>query len=200
MLTMSCSFFFSSRRRHTRLTCDWSSDVCSSDLEDGEPLEAEAVEQVEGEEAPQHGPRGGGEQARERERGGGEDERRAQRRPGAEPAGGDRPRALARMRAIVRAVAHVVESVGGARGEAEGGAGERGQAERARLAQAPGEDERGEHDGVLRPLARARQREQINEPGRAHERRRSTLRSFSGTAERWTERAPALSGWARNQS
>src|SRR6266480_3445120 len=27
------AFFFSSRRRHTRLTCDWSSDVCSSDLE-----------------------------------------------------------------------------------------------------------------------------------------------------------------------
>src|SRR6266571_715807 len=27
------SFFFSSRRRHTRLTCDWSSDVCSSDLD-----------------------------------------------------------------------------------------------------------------------------------------------------------------------
>src|SRR5438477_4952789 len=27
-------FFFSSRRRHTRLTCDWSSDVCSSDLVD----------------------------------------------------------------------------------------------------------------------------------------------------------------------
>src|SRR5690242_16617485 len=25
-------FFFSRRRRHTRLTCDWSSDVCSSDL------------------------------------------------------------------------------------------------------------------------------------------------------------------------
>src|SRR5690242_20778372 len=25
-------FFFSSRRRHTRLTCDWSLDVCSSDL------------------------------------------------------------------------------------------------------------------------------------------------------------------------
>src|SRR5690242_21946509 len=25
-------FFFSSRRRHRRLTCDWSSDVCSSDL------------------------------------------------------------------------------------------------------------------------------------------------------------------------
>src|SRR5690242_21588137 len=25
-------FFFSSRRRHTRLTCDWTSDVCSSDL------------------------------------------------------------------------------------------------------------------------------------------------------------------------
>src|SRR2546430_15180668 len=25
-------FFFSSRRRHTRFDCDWSSDVCSSDL------------------------------------------------------------------------------------------------------------------------------------------------------------------------
>src|SRR5256886_10332961 len=24
--------FFSSRRRHTRVDCDWSSDVCSSDL------------------------------------------------------------------------------------------------------------------------------------------------------------------------
>src|SRR5438309_11223670 len=27
-----CIFFFSSRRRHTRWNCDWSSDVCSSDL------------------------------------------------------------------------------------------------------------------------------------------------------------------------
>src|SRR6266481_9777930 len=27
-------FFFSSRRRHTRWNCDWSSDVCSSDLGD----------------------------------------------------------------------------------------------------------------------------------------------------------------------
>src|SRR5260370_560061 len=29
---MSAFFFFSSRRRHTRFKCDWSSDVCSSDL------------------------------------------------------------------------------------------------------------------------------------------------------------------------
>src|SRR2546430_7674809 len=28
----SVFFFFSSRRRHTRFDCDWSSDVCSSDL------------------------------------------------------------------------------------------------------------------------------------------------------------------------
>src|SRR5262249_59298627 len=28
-------FFFSSRRRHTRLVSDWSSDVCSSDLAGG---------------------------------------------------------------------------------------------------------------------------------------------------------------------
>src|SRR4029434_10642694 len=32
-------FFFSSRRRHTRFKCDWSSDVCSSDLSaEGVPL------------------------------------------------------------------------------------------------------------------------------------------------------------------
>src|SRR5256886_8144663 len=31
-------FFFSSRRRHTRFDCDWSSDVCSSDLSEGLPL------------------------------------------------------------------------------------------------------------------------------------------------------------------
>src|SRR5256885_3038036 len=31
-------FFFSSRRRHTRLQGDWSSDVCSSDLERAQVL------------------------------------------------------------------------------------------------------------------------------------------------------------------
>src|SRR5438309_8354451 len=30
-------FFFSSRRRHTRWNCDWSSDVCSSDLPQADP-------------------------------------------------------------------------------------------------------------------------------------------------------------------
>src|SRR4051812_33095685 len=35
-LMMRFFFFFSSRRRHTRLTCDWSSDVCSSDLDGGD--------------------------------------------------------------------------------------------------------------------------------------------------------------------
>src|SRR5205085_7923708 len=38
-------FFFSSRRRHTRFDCDWSSDVCSSDLQ----FQAEA--------SPQYSPR-----------------------------------------------------------------------------------------------------------------------------------------------
>src|SRR2546430_17581564 len=33
-------FFFSSRRRHTRFDCDWSSDVCSSDLAAVHPLGA----------------------------------------------------------------------------------------------------------------------------------------------------------------
>src|SRR5690348_18010199 len=32
LLTQKKTFFFSSRRRHTRWTGDWSSDVCSSDL------------------------------------------------------------------------------------------------------------------------------------------------------------------------
>src|SRR3989475_6740024 len=32
MFVFSIFFFFSSRRRHTRFDCDWSSDVCSSDL------------------------------------------------------------------------------------------------------------------------------------------------------------------------
>src|SRR2546430_3608072 len=31
-LAVDSFFFFSSRRRHTRFDCDWSSDVCSSDL------------------------------------------------------------------------------------------------------------------------------------------------------------------------
>src|SRR5687768_18548103 len=32
MVDVSVLFFFSSRRRHTRCSRDWSSDVCSSDL------------------------------------------------------------------------------------------------------------------------------------------------------------------------
>src|SRR2546430_5376253 len=32
VVTLVFFFFFSSRRRHTRFDCDWSSDVCSSDL------------------------------------------------------------------------------------------------------------------------------------------------------------------------
>src|SRR5690348_17437130 len=43
-------FFFSNRSRHTRWTCDWSSDVCSSDLDvpdDGEVVRDEQVGEVE---------------------------------------------------------------------------------------------------------------------------------------------------------
>src|SRR2546430_12103935 len=32
VMSSSVVVFFSSRRRHTRFDCDWSSDVCSSDL------------------------------------------------------------------------------------------------------------------------------------------------------------------------
>src|SRR2546422_8769992 len=48
-------FFFSSRRRHTRCSRDWSSDVCSSDLESperlakiGDPHHVELVQADEG--------------------------------------------------------------------------------------------------------------------------------------------------------
>src|SRR4030043_955921 len=34
-MSASVCFFFSSRRRHTRCSRDWSSDVCSSDLGEG---------------------------------------------------------------------------------------------------------------------------------------------------------------------
>src|SRR6266536_3897300 len=40
-------FFFSSRRRHTRSTRDWSSDVCSSDLQHGLLARVRDVEAVE---------------------------------------------------------------------------------------------------------------------------------------------------------
>src|SRR5437588_6337471 len=48
---LSCSFFFfffSSRRRHTRSLCDWSSDVCSSDLDvvDADHAEIEVAEVI----------------------------------------------------------------------------------------------------------------------------------------------------------
>src|SRR5688572_32416880 len=36
-------FFFSSRRRHTRFDCDWSSDVCSSDLAIARDMEGKTI-------------------------------------------------------------------------------------------------------------------------------------------------------------
>src|SRR2546430_13585400 len=48
VLSEAFYFFFSSRRRHTRFDCDWSSDVCSSDLGAVVVLrrQAEAVEDL----------------------------------------------------------------------------------------------------------------------------------------------------------
>src|SRR6266446_7409548 len=44
MVDIYLIFFFSSRRRHTRLQGDWSSDVCSSDLERAEKREHGGIE------------------------------------------------------------------------------------------------------------------------------------------------------------
>src|SRR5216684_8810887 len=50
MILVFFFFFFSSRRRHTRCSRDWSSDVCSSDLEHmdvlGDTREAIAAEKL----------------------------------------------------------------------------------------------------------------------------------------------------------
>src|SRR2546430_12093666 len=51
-------FFFSSRRRHTRFDCDWSSDVCSSDL--GSLLRDHLLEELDREGLHVHGVRGVG--------------------------------------------------------------------------------------------------------------------------------------------
>ena len=55
---MCMFFFFSSRRRHTRLVRDWSSDVCSSDLPwidtDVDPQKLEMIVRLNDEEV-QHG-------------------------------------------------------------------------------------------------------------------------------------------------
>src|SRR5436309_4869934 len=41
-----CFFFFSSRRRHTRFSRDWSSDVCSSDLDGAATIARELEERA----------------------------------------------------------------------------------------------------------------------------------------------------------
>src|SRR5205085_2615279 len=46
VLSSPIAFFFSSRRRHTRFDCDWSSDVCSSDLDEVAAFEREFAEQL----------------------------------------------------------------------------------------------------------------------------------------------------------
>src|SRR5260370_18608900 len=49
-------FFFSSRRRHTRFKCDWSSDVCSSDLEISRAALADILGIADGSVEVQEGP------------------------------------------------------------------------------------------------------------------------------------------------
>src|SRR5260370_25055733 len=48
MVVCAVFFFFSSRRRHTRFKCDWSSDVCSSDLFDDGRIKFFSVNSING--------------------------------------------------------------------------------------------------------------------------------------------------------
>src|SRR5712675_917184 len=43
MFVLNICFFFSSRRRHTRCSRDWSSDVCSSDLHAAGPKTSQNI-------------------------------------------------------------------------------------------------------------------------------------------------------------
>src|SRR5690606_39585179 len=52
-------FFFSSRRRHTRFSRDWSSDVCSSDLHSGRERRPDLQSAgLQDDKAPRRGARG----------------------------------------------------------------------------------------------------------------------------------------------
>ena len=70
----------------------------------------------------------------------------------AQLARGDRPRALDRVQAVERGVAHVVEQVAGARHRAEGGEQHRALEDRLQVLEPAGEDDGGEDEEVLRPL------------------------------------------------
>src|SRR5438034_7578983 len=48
LCALAMLFFFSSRRRHTRSLCDWSSDVCSSDLDDDQGFVGPALAELLG--------------------------------------------------------------------------------------------------------------------------------------------------------
>src|SRR5207237_4114583 len=80
-----CVFFFSSRRRHTRFKCDWSSDVCSSDLAAGFSavlcVQQGPVERAAGDAAARAGCSGRGAAA---DRGGDRGRRSGERRVGEE--------------------------------------------------------------------------------------------------------------------
>src|SRR5438270_4130478 len=57
---LTLSFFLSSRRRHTIFVCDWSSDVCSSDLVADDLLDRTAEVDVDEVRLEQLGNHGGG--------------------------------------------------------------------------------------------------------------------------------------------
>src|SRR2546427_10686600 len=130
-------FFFSSRRRHTRFDCDWSSDVCSSDLvpePECDPGEARApqwgargaghdvegdADQYERAPAEQYEIRMRGPHAAEREPGERQELRPVQLDRRDEPDGGARQQPDRRPRHVLERHAHG-GSVGGGRGPEAG--------------------------------------------------------------------------------
>ena len=119
-------------------------------------LERRRVRDLERDEAGQQRHRGRAQEGRAADRSGGEKARGGERRPWRELATRKRPPPLHRVAAVVLDVPHVVDEVRGARGGAVDG--ERGQRlePTAGVPDLRGEDDAGEEEQVLRPLARPR--------------------------------------------
>ena len=150
-------------RLHPRLHAEDEPAGDRHDVDDGDALEPQAVEEVQDEKGDDQPAGCGREHEGEGEPGAGEHARLGQRSGRRQPSRRDRTAALHGVRAILLAVDHVIERVDGTRGETKGGEDENGEQDGAHVAKIPREDERREADEVLGPLPRARDADQVLE-------------------------------------